>query len=362
MNNLVKYGLCKYFADQAVMYPALSVARVISQHRDLYKVMTERGECLAEVSGKFRFEAKSISGFPVVGDFVMVNDSNGDDSKVIIHEVLARKSSFERVAAGQGNQTQVVASNIDIIFICMSLNHDYNLSRLERYLSAAWDSRATPVVVLTKSDLCDDLAEVLAEVSAVAIGVDIVITSSSDEASYSQLLTFLQNGKTASFIGSSGVGKSTLINCLADQELLATSEIRHDGKGRHTTARRELMVLPSGGVVIDTPGMREFAVESVDLSRSFADIEELISKCRFSDCSHGSEPKCAVRGAIAAGELDERRFENYLKLQKEARYVGLNAKQIEKEKLNNMFSEVGGMKKVKKFVRSQNKSKFDESR
>ena len=358
MNNLEKYGLCSYFTDQAARSPQLSLARVISQHRDLYKVVTERGECLAEVSGKFRFEVRDISDFPVVGDFVMLDDSNSDDSNVIIHKVLARKTALARVAAGKGNQTQVVASNIDIIFICMSLNNDYNLSRLERYLSAAWDSKATPVVILTKSDLCDNLADLLAEVSNVAIGTDIVVTSSYQEASYNQLLTFLKNDKTASFIGSSGVGKSTLINRLAGQELLATSEIRQDDKGRHTSARRELLVLPTGGIVIDTPGMREFTVESVDLSRSFADIDELISQCRFNDCSHGKEPGCAVRQAIADGKLDERRFENYQKLQKEARYAGLNAKQIEKEKLNDMFSEVGGMKKVKKFIKSQNKRKF----
>lgn len=358
MNNLAKYGLCEHFADQAALHPELSVARVISQHRDLYKVVTERGECLAEVPGKFRFEAMNLSDFPVVGDFVMVDDSKGDDCNVVIHKVLARKSTFERVASGRNNQTQVVISNIDIIFICMSLNNDYNLNRLERYLSAAWTSRATPVIVLTKSDLCDQVEEMLAEVSAVALGADIIATSCYDETSYNQLLTFLQNGKTASFIGSSGVGKSMLINCLAGQELLATAEIRQDGRGRHTTTRRELLVLPNGGIVIDTPGMREFAVESVDLSRSFADVEDLISQCRFNDCSHDSEPGCAVREAIAADKLDKRRLENYQKLRKEARYVGLNAKQIEKGKLNNMFSEVGGMKKAKKFIRSQKKRKF----
>ncbi len=359
MNNLEKYGLCKFFADQVAVCPELSVARVLSQHRDLYKVVTAKGEFLAEVSGRFKFEAGNISDFPVVGDFVMVDDSNGKDSNVIVHRVLTRKSTFERVSAGGGNQTQILAANIDIIFLCMSLNNDYNLSRLERYLSAAWGSSAMPVVVLTKSDLCDDLAEVLAEVSSVAIGVDIITTSSKDENSYNQLLTFLRNGQTASFIGSSGVGKSTLINCLAGQDLLATAEIGNDDKGRHTSTRRELLLLPGGGIVIDTPGLREFALDSADMSRSFADIEELISQCHFNDCSHNNEPKCAVRAAIIAGDLDERRFENYQKLQKEARYSGLNAKQLEKVKLNDMFREVGGMKKVKKYGRLRDKRKFD---
>ena len=355
MNNLARYGLCDHFTDQAAMFPELNIARVISQHRDLYEVAAEKGVCLAEVSGKFRFEAQSVSDFPVVGDFVMLDNSDSDNSNAVIHELLGRKSAFERIAAGKGCQSQVVASNIDIIFICMSLNNDYNLSRLERYLSAAWDSRAKPVVVLTKSDLCDNLAEVLTEVSTAAIGVDVIATSSHGETSYNQLLDYLKDDKTASFIGSSGVGKSTLINCLAGKELLATSEIRQDDKGRHTSTRRELLVLPGGGIVIDTPGMREFAVESVDLSRSFADIEELISQCRFNDCSHGTEPGCALREAIATGQLEERRYENYQKLHKEARYAGLNAKQIEKVKLNDMFSEFGGMKKVKKFIRSNKK-------
>ncbi len=355
MNHLEKYGLCDHFAQQAAMYPDLSVARIISQHRDLYKVITEKGESLAEVSGRFRFDARDVSCFPVVGDFVMLDNSHGTGSNAIIHEVLPRKGTFERIAAGGGCQVQVIASNIDIIFICMSLNNDYNLSRLERFLSAAWDSKAQPVVVLTKSDLCDKLEDVLAEVSAIAIGAEIIVTSSHDESSCRQLLPFMPKGKTASFIGSSGVGKSTLINCLAGQDLLTTAEIGPEDKGRHTSTRRELLVLPHGGIVIDTPGLREFAVESVDFSRSFADIDELIGQCRFNDCSHESEPGCAVQKAIAAGELTERRFRSYQKLQKEAHYARLNAKQIEKEKLNDMFSEFGGMKKIKKFIRSQKK-------
>ena len=353
MNNLVKYGINSFFTAQASQYPELSTARVISQYKDLYKIATSKGECLAEVSGKFRFQSTMLSDFPVVGDFVMYEERDSNAGNVQIHKVLSRQSKFERTAVGNNNQTQVIAANIDIVFICMSLNNDYNLSRLERYLSTAWDSGGIPVVILTKSDLCDDLSTVLSEVSTIAAGVDILLTSSYDEESYNKLLSYLKKGVTASFIGSSGVGKSTLINCLADEELLTTSYIRNDDKGRHTTTRRELLVLPNGSIVIDTPGMRELGIESVDLTRSFADIEALIQECKFNDCTHDGEPGCAVRKAIECGELDIRRLKNYRKLQKEARYAGLNSKQIEVEKCNQMFSKVGGMKKVRKLQRQR---------
>lgn len=353
MNNLIKYGINPFFTAQALQYPELSVARVISQYKDLYKIVTSNGELLAEVSGKFRFKTRMLSDFPVVGDFVMFDECNSNTGHVVIHEILSRQSKFERVAVGNTNQTQVIAANIDIVFICMSLNNDYNLSRLERYLSTAWDSGGIPIIVLTKSDLCDDLPTLLSEVSTVAAGVDVLVTSSYDVDSHKKLLSYLREGVTASFIGSSGVGKSTLINCLADKELLATSHIRKDDKGRHTTTRRELIVLPNGGVVIDNPGMRELGIESLDLSRSFADIELLIQQCKFNDCKHDGEPGCAVSSAIECGELDLRRLENYRKLQREARYSGLSSKQIEVEKFSQMFSKVGGMKKARKLLKQR---------
>ncbi len=249
-----------------------------------------------------------------------------------------------------------MAANIDVVFICMSLNHDYNLSRLERYLSVAWDSRATPVVVLTKADLCSDLPRVLAEITSIAVGTDILTTSCYDQSAKEQLLPYLGSGATASFIGSSGVGKSTLINLLAGQELLTTSAIREDdSRGRHTSTRRELLLLPEGGVVIDTPGMRELGLDSADLSKSFADIDALADRCRFVDCTHTGEPGCAVQAALETGELDQRRLASYQKLKKEARYDGLSAKQIEKEKLNRMFGGVGGMKNARNFIKQKNK-------
>lgn len=361
MNLLTRYGAGKRYLDEAKLFPGLSLARVISQYKDLYKVITADGECLAEVSGKFRYERTKLSQYPAVGDFVMVDRTRENSGNAIIHQVLTRKSVFERKAAGNEHQTQVVAANIDTVFICMSLNNDYNLSRLERYLSVAWNSRATPVIVLTKADLCRDLTGVMTEISAVAPGTSVVVTSKHDQASCEKLLPYLQQDMTASFIGSSGVGKSTLINRLAGEELLTTSEIRQDDKGRHTTTRRELLVLPRGGIVIDTPGMRELGVEAVDLAKSFSDVDDLAEKCRFRDCTHTTEPECAVRQALEAGTLDARRLESYRKLKREARYDGLSFRQIEHEKCSDMFGSVGGMKKVRKYIRQNDKRKGKQS-
>ncbi len=352
MNQLINYGANERFLAEATLYPDLRLARVVSQYKDLYKIAAQQDETLAEVSGKFRYEAVYLSDYPAVGDFVMADFPQA--SNAIIHRVLTRKSAFERTAVGIDDEMQVVAANIDVVFICMSLNSNYNLNRLERYLSVAWNSRATPVVVLTKSDLCDDLPGVLAEISAVALGVDIIVTSICDQASCDNLLVYLKPGVTASFIGSSGVGKSTLINRLAKEDLLATSEIGQDGRGRHTTTRRELMVLPQGGIVIDTPGMRELGAESADLSKSFADIDALAANCRFRDCTHASEPGCAVQQALQTGALNARRFENYQKLKKEARYDGLSSRQIEAEKINTMFGSKGDMKKMRDLAKQKN--------
>jgi ribosome biogenesis GTPase len=353
VNNLIKHGASERFFAEATLYADLYLARVVSQYKDLYKIATEQGELFAEVSGKFRHECAHLSAYPAVGDFVMADRTSNDSGNAVIHHVLRRKSVFERTAVGIKNETQIIAANIDIAFICMSLNCDYNLSRLERYLSAAWSSGAIPVVVLTKSDLCRDLSAVFAEISAIAPGTEIIATSSCNQASCDQLLSYLKTGITASFIGSSGVGKSTLINRIIGEDLLTTSAVRQDDKGRHTTTHRQLLLLPKGGVVIDTPGMRQLGIESADLSSSFADIHTLAAQCRFSNCTHTGEPGCAVQEALQAGTLDKRRFENYMKLKQEAKYDGLSSKQIEIEKLNAMFGSVGGMKKAKDFIKKQ---------
>ncbi len=255
----------------------------------------------------------------------------------------------------------MVAANIDTVFICMSLNNDYNLRRLERYLSIAWESRATPVIVLTKSDLCSDLDQKLPEIETVALGVDVLVTSSMSKDGYDNIRQYLQPGKTVAFIGSSGVGKSTLINKLLGNEVLATQEIKADDKGRHTTTHRQLLVLPGGGVVIDTPGMRELQIAGADLSSSFADIEELAAHCRFNDCRHESEPQCAVRKAIAEGTLSSQRLESYKKLQKELTFAErkstMSLQQAQKQKIIDMMGSLKTCRQMQAFNRKNKGNK-----
>jgi ribosome biogenesis GTPase len=346
-----KFGLIERFKSESALYPELYVGRIASQYKDIYKVLCENGELMAEISGKFRYDAKALSDYPAVGDFVMLDRDNDASGNAVICNVLSRKSAFIRKAAGTSHNSQVVASNIDTVFICMSLNRDFNIRRIERYLAIAWDSDAMPVIVLTKSDLCSDVENKLNEVNPVAIGVDILVTSALTQNGYLQVLRYVKGGQTIAFIGSSGVGKSTLINRLMGNGVIKTDGLRNDDKGRHTTARRELIVLEQGGMVIDTPGMRELGIESADFSKSFADIDELAESCRFHDCTHTNEPGCAVVRAIHDGALLPDRYSSYLKLKKEAGYDGLNSRQIETAKLNEMFKDVGGIKGARKFVK-----------
>ena len=352
MKNL---GLTEGLIQESKQYQNLYIARISSQYKNSYKIITENGEFTAEISGKFRHSVSDLSQYPAVGDFVMVDRTDGSKGNGIIHHVLPRKSVFARKIAGTTNEAQIVATNIDTVLICMSLNNDFNLRRLERYLSIAWDSGATPVVVLTKSDLCENIVARLNEISTIAMGVDVLVTSSISNDSYQSVKKYLSNGRTVAFIGSSGVGKSTLINCLLGQSVLDTSGLRNDDKGRHTTTRRELIMLPDLGVVIDTPGMRELGIISADLSKSFADIEELATQCKFNDCTHKSEPNCAVLSAISEGTLSEDRLESYWKLKKETKYEGLNSKMIEKEKINNIFGGMAGMKSAREFFKEKKK-------
>jgi len=354
-NNLNQYGLTPRFAQEAAQYEGLFLARVTEQHREIYTVAGENGEMPASVSGRFAYGAAGSADFPAVGDWVMLDRPDGSAGGAVIHRVLPRQSAFLRKAAGTAHETQVVAANIDVVFICMSLNADFNLRRLERYLSVAWDSMATPVIVLTKADLCPDIPAKLRGVSAVSVGTDVLVCSCLEEDGYRGVRARIPSGKTAAFIGSSGVGKSTLINRLLGRELLDTKEVRKDDRGRHTTTHRQLLLLPGGGIVIDTPGMRELQPESGKLSKSFEDIAALSLRCRYGDCSHTAEPGCAVKAALETGELSMERFESYEKLRKELRYEGLNARQLEQEKIRNMFGSMGEMKRAMRYAKNKNK-------
>lgn len=320
--NIEKYGFSERFSNEIPQDNQLTPARILSQEKGFYRIISDKGEKLAEVSGKFRFQTTILSDYPAVGDFVLVNWNESGNS-AIIESLLPRKSAFVRKAAGEPQQEQVVAANIDIVFLCMALNNDFNLRRLERYISIGWDSGAMPVIVLTKSDLCDDLEQKLSEVSSVAFGVDILVTTSTEENGYKELVPFISEGKTIAFIGSSGVGKSTLINRLLGKEQLKTNGLRNDDKGRHTTTHRELFLLPSGGMVIDTPGMREFGMWDNDagIERTFMDIEKLVSQCKFRNCTHTTEPGCAIQKALEMGELEMSRWQSYQKLKAENDYM-----------------------------------------
>lgn len=324
--DLTEFGWNDHFAAQFVPHTrdGLSPARVVKQHRERCVLITERGEVTGEVSGRFRHLTDDRSRYPVIGDWVAVELP--DDSRAVIHAVIPRRSAFTRKTAGELTEAQVVAANIDTVFLITGLDGNFNVRRIERYLTTAWDSGASPVIVLNKADLRPDLTELMAEVELIALGTPVVAVSAIDGANTDALRPYLEPRKTAALLGSSGVGKSTLINRLLGEERLRTNAVSDaESRGRHTTTHRELVVLPNGALLIDTPGMRELQLWADDesLGRAFDDIEGLAAQCRFADCRHQCEPGCAVRAAIADGSLDAERFESYLKQRKELRFLAL---------------------------------------
>ena len=336
--DLFTLGWNSHFEDHFQKYKdsGYSPARIARENKSNYMVLAGNGEQLAELSGKFRFNADDRGKMPAVGDWAVVSSMPSED-RASIHALLPRRSAFVRKSAGLETVEQVVAANIEIAFIICGLDDNYNVRRIERYLTLAWESGAMPVVVLNKADLRTDFESCVSEVEAIAVGVQVMALSAKDGRGMDELRKHIAPGKTAAFLGSSGVGKSSIINCLLGEELLPTSEVREsDSRGRHTTARRELIVLPDGGIVIDTPGMRELRLwgDEQGLRQAFDDIEELAAACRFRDCSHVSEPGCAVKEAIESGGLSADRFESYLRLKRELRYTAtrqiMKANAIEK--------------------------------
>ena len=301
--------------------PSLTLARVACQEKDRYSLLSSDGLLPAVCAGRLRHEVSAASDYPVVGDYVMVKLS--PDGLGIIQSVLPRQSLFLRRAAGPAGGEQAVTANINTVWLCMSLNQDFNPRRLERYLAVIWDSGATPVVVLTKADLCECPSKKQALAEAVAPGVDVCTVSVRLPDGCAPLQRYLAPGKTLALVGSSGAGKSTLVNWLLGEDRLKTNSLRNNDKGRHTTTRRELFLLPGGATVIDTPGMRELGLwdASDGLTDAFADIEALAAHCRFRNCTHGSEPGCAVQAALADGRLSKDRLCSYRKLRTELAYT-----------------------------------------
>jgi ribosome biogenesis GTPase len=296
-------------------------ARVVAEDRGSYQLVGPAGEVRAAVSGRFRFEAEADpSAYPAVGDWVAVEGGMTGDT--IIHALLPRRTALVRQAAGKRTEAQVVGANLDTVFVVASLNADLNLRRLERYVAAAWESGAEPVVLLSKADLGGDegaVAAVLHDVAGVAAGASVVVVSSFDGRGVDEVRERIGAGRTVAFVGSSGVGKSTLLNRLAGEERALVREIREDdARGRHTTTRRQLHLLPDGGLILDTPGMRELSLwDAEGLDQSFADLDAIVERCRFSNCSHNGEPGCAIAAALADGSLDPSRLESWRKLQRE---------------------------------------------
>ncbi|WP_270168144.1 ribosome small subunit-dependent GTPase A [Paenibacillus sp. SYP-B4298] len=323
-------------------------ARVTAVHKQHYSLMTDQGECLARLKAGIYFN-NGTEEFPTTGDYVQIQYNPGGDSLIV--RTLPRRSKFSRNdfsghAAGYAKtvKEQTVAANFDYVFIMQSLNHDFNPRRIERYLALSWQSGAIPVILLTKADLIDDPSEYLAKVQHLANGAKVHAISAKTGEGLDRLSTYLIRGHTIVFLGSSGVGKSSLVNALAGEDMMAVSAIREeDSKGKHTTTHRQLLLLSSGVMVIDTPGMRELGMweSSAGIREGFSDVERYLGNCKFSDCAHTREPGCMVRAALESGELPQERWDSYVALRRETAFVENKAAYLRNKTAQHVALKVG---------------------
>jgi ribosome biogenesis GTPase / thiamine phosphate phosphatase len=320
---------------------SLGVGRVIAEHRERYTLMTEQGESEAELIGNLRYSARERSDFPAVGDWVAFTEY--EENKVLIHAVFPRRSLIQREAVGKYGEKQIIATNIDCALIVQAVDRDFNINRLERYLTICYASGVDPLVILNKIDLIShtDLKKILEEVKGRISQVPIVSISNESGEGYENLFPHIERGKTYCLLGSSGVGKSTLINKLAGRNLMTTEAISSStSKGRHVTSHRELIVMESGGIFIDNPGMREVGVADAagGLETTFEEIVSLSQQCRFQDCTHIHEKGCAIREAVENGEVDRASYENYLKIERERQHFESSV--AEKRKKDKDFGKM----------------------
>jgi ribosome biogenesis GTPase / thiamine phosphate phosphatase len=364
-HTLEQLGWIPFFEKQlsAEDKQKFAIARVISEHKSMYTLSNGSQKWLGKLAGKYHYQIKSAPELPVTGDWVLITNLTQDN--VLIERCLPRKSQLtRRRPADRGNlagsfQQQILASNLDIVFIVTSLNQDFSPARIARTTTMVWDSGATPVILLSKSDLCETVPEYLVQAQEAAPGVDIHAFSNTTQSGINSILPYLKTGKTICLLGSSGVGKSTLINTLSGTAQKTLDIRADDAKGRHATTSRNLFVLSQGGILIDTPGLREIGLwgSAESLSASFPDIETLADQCKFKDCTHQSEPHCAVQLAVIKGSLQEARLSQYQKLRKELDFYDSKHSTEKMQEAKRKQKELG---KLIKEVKEIKKSRYKE--